>query len=63
VTNRQFSTLLANLYLHPLEGRMMARGCRMVNDADDFVILCRSREEADAALAEVRVWVEANGLT
>jgi RNA-directed DNA polymerase len=53
VTNRQFSPLLANLYLHPLDGRMMARDCRMECDADDFVILCRSREEADAALAEV----------
>ena len=57
------SPLLANLYLHPLDERMMARGYRMVRYADDFVILCRSREEADAALAEVRVWVEANGLT
>jgi len=57
------SPLLANLYLHPLDERMMARGYRMVRYADDFVILCRSREEADAALAEVRTWVEANGLT
>ena len=57
------SPLLANLYLHPLDERMMARGYRMVRYADDFVILCRSREEADAALAEVRVWVGANGLT
>jgi RNA-directed DNA polymerase len=57
------SPLLANLYLHPLDERMMARGYRMVRYADDFVILCRSREEADAALAEVTVWVEANGLT
>jgi RNA-directed DNA polymerase len=57
------SPLLANLYLHPLDERMMARGYRMVRYADDFVILCRSREEADAALAEVRMWVEANGLT
>ena len=48
------SPLLANLYLHPLDERMMARGYRMVRYADDFVILCRSREEADAALAEVR---------
>ena len=31
--------------------------------ADDFVILCRTREAADAALDEVRAWVEANGLT
>ena len=57
------SPLLANLYLHPLDERMMARGYRMVRYADDFVILCRSREEADAALAEVRMWVGANGLT
>jgi RNA-directed DNA polymerase len=27
------------------------------------VILCRTREAADAALDEVRAWVEANGLT
>jgi len=57
------SPLLANLYLHFLDERMMARGYRMVRYADDFVVLCRSREEAGAALAEVRVWVEANGLT
>ena len=31
--------------------------------ADNFVILCRSAEEAQAALAEVSVWVEANGLS
>lgn len=31
--------------------------------ADDFVILCRTAEEADAALALVRDWVTSNGLT
>jgi RNA-directed DNA polymerase len=56
------SPLLANIYLHPLDVRMMARGYRMVRYADDFVILCASHEEAQAALAEVRRWVEANGL-
>ena len=30
--------------------------------ADDFVVLCRSQTEAEAALAGVRRWVEANGL-
>ena len=30
-------------------------GNRMVRYADDFVVLCRSREEAEAALAEVRL--------
>ena len=36
---------------------MAERGYRMVRYADDFVILCRSREEADAALDLVRYWV------
>jgi RNA-directed DNA polymerase len=57
------SPLLANLYLHPLDERMMARGYRMVRYADDFVILCRNPEEADAALETVRAWVAENGLT
>jgi len=35
----------------------------MVRYADDFVVLCRTAEEAQAALAEVRAWVEGNGLT
>ena len=34
-----------------------------VRYADDFVILCQSREEADAALDLVRYWVSDNGLT
>jgi RNA-directed DNA polymerase len=57
------SPLLANIYLHPLDAWMEERGRRMVRYADDFVILCRTAEEATAALAEVAAWVEANGLT
>ena len=34
----------------------------MVRYADDFVILCRTREEAAAALKEVQQWVEKAGL-
>ncbi len=56
------SPLLANVYLHPLDELMAARGYRMVRYADDFVVLCRSREQADAALAEIRAWVAENGL-
>ena len=51
------SPLLANIYLHPLDRRMAERGYRMVRYADDFVVLCKSREEAEAALAEIRAWV------
>jgi len=57
------SPLLANIYLHPLDCQMRQKGYRMVRYADDFVVLCRSAEQARAALAEVKAWVEANGLS
>ena len=57
------SPLLANLYLHPLDLLMEQSGCRMVRYADDFVILCRTEEEALSALRQVEAWVAANGLT
>ena len=56
------SPLLANIYLHPLDELMAARGYRMVRYADDFVVLCKSREEAAAALADILAWVTENGL-
>ena len=57
------SPLLANVYLNPLDHTMAQRGFRMVRYADDFVILCRTRDEAESALALVRQWTEAAGLT
>jgi RNA-directed DNA polymerase len=57
------SPLLANIYLNPLDHRLAAAGLAMVRYADDFVILCRTREEADQALALVQQWVADNGLT
>lgn len=57
------SPLLANIYLHPLDCHMRERGYRMVRYADDFVVLCRSAAQAQAALAEVHAWVAANGLS
>jgi RNA-directed DNA polymerase len=56
------SPLLANIYLHPLDRQIKQKGYRMVRYADDFVVLCRTAEEARAALNEVRAWVEQNGL-
>lgn len=56
------SPLLANVYLHPLDVLMKEEGYRMVRYADDFVILCSSREEAIMALEKVRAWVDENGL-
>jgi RNA-directed DNA polymerase len=57
------SPLLANLYLHPLDLLMEHSGQRMVRYADDFVILCRTEDEALAVLRQVEAWVTANGLT
>jgi RNA-directed DNA polymerase len=57
------SPLLANLYLHPLDVKMSELGYRMVRYADDFVILCTSAPQAQAALEEVKAWVEENGLS
>jgi RNA-directed DNA polymerase len=57
------SPLLANLYLHPLDCRMRAKGYRMVRYADDFVVMCPSPEAAQSALAEISAWVSENGLT
>jgi len=42
---------------------MREAGLVMVRYADDAVVLCRSREEAESALARMRAWVSANGLT
>jgi RNA-directed DNA polymerase len=56
------SPLLANIYLHPLDRLMAESGYRMVRYADDFVILCRTAQEAEAALRRAMAWVADNGL-
>jgi RNA-directed DNA polymerase len=57
------SPLLSNIYLNPLDHQMAAQGFEMVRYADDFVILCRSAEEAQQALTLVQQWTTENGLT
>jgi RNA-directed DNA polymerase len=57
------SPLLANLYLHPLDQLMAARGFQMTRYADDFVVLCRTADEAQQALEVIQVWVTDAGLT
>jgi RNA-directed DNA polymerase len=56
------SPLLSNIYLDPLDHRMAQSGFEMVRYADDFVILCRTPEAAQTALALVQEWVNAHGL-
>jgi RNA-directed DNA polymerase len=57
------SPLLSNIYLNPLDHLMVEKGYEMVRYADDFVILCKSKEDAEAALAEVKQWTAKAGLS
>ena len=56
------SPLLANVYLNPLDHLLIAQGYEAVRYADDMVILCRTRVEAEAALELLRQWLTAAGL-
>jgi len=56
------SPLLSNIYLDPLDHLMAQQGFAMVRYADDFVVLCRTAQEADRALAEVQTWTAQAGL-
>jgi len=56
------SPLLSNIYLDPLDHLMAVRGFEMVRYADDFVVMCRSEEDAAAALAVVQQWTAQAGL-
>jgi RNA-directed DNA polymerase len=57
------SPLLSNIYLNPLDHLMAGRGYEMVRYADDFVVMCRSPQEAAEALAVVQQWTAQAGLT
>jgi RNA-directed DNA polymerase len=51
------SPLLSNIYLDPLDQEMATGGYEMVRYADDLVVLCRSREEAERAMEVMQRWV------
>jgi RNA-directed DNA polymerase len=57
------SPILANLYLNPLDHEVARRGWSMVRYADDFVVLCHSKEEAERVLEMLRQWTTEAGLT
>ena len=57
------SPLLANIYLDPLDQAMAQADQQMVRYADDIVILCRSRAEAEGVLERLREWTAQAGLT
>src|SRR5215213_8892528 len=56
------SPLLANVYLHPVDTAMRQAGFKLVRYADDMVVLCRTREEAEAALVKLGELLEERGL-
>jgi RNA-directed DNA polymerase len=57
------SPLLANIYLNPLDWLLKAAGVEMVRYADDIVVLCQSRAEAETTLEQIRGWMNEAGLT
>lgn len=57
------SPLLSNIYLDPLDHEMARAGYAMVRYADDFVLLCRTEEQARAGLERVRQWTAKAGLS
>jgi len=57
------SPLLSNIYLNRLDHLMAQQGFEMVRYADDFVILCRTQEQAEQALDLIRQWTSEAGLT
>jgi RNA-directed DNA polymerase len=56
------SPLLANIYLHPVDVVLRQGGYQSVRYADDIVVLCRSREEAEQALDLLRAAMAARKL-
>jgi RNA-directed DNA polymerase len=51
------------LYLHEMDVQLRAAGQVLVRYADDFVILCETQAQAQAALRQVRGWMEGAGLS
>lgn len=56
------SPLLANIYLHSFDEEMTRAGYKLVRYADDFVILCRTSQEAEQAREKARQTLKDMGL-
>jgi len=52
------SPLLANIVLNHLDWRLEALGYKFIRYADDFVVLCQTKRQAEKALAAVTACVE-----
>lgn len=56
------SPLLSNIHLHPFDLEMTGKGYKLIRYCDDFVVLCRTLEEAKGALAAVEAGLRARRL-
>jgi RNA-directed DNA polymerase len=56
------SPLLANIYLDALDWKLHLEGWELVRYADDFVVLCRTGEQAQEVLQAISAWCETAGL-
>lgn len=56
------SPLLANIYLHDFDVSLRDAKYKMVRYADDFVILTKSKEEAEEALRVAQEWMKEHDL-
>lgn len=56
------SPLLANLYLHPFDEALSQGGYSLIRYADDFVILCATRPQAEEALQRAERLLNGLGL-
>ncbi|MBB5159296.1 group II intron reverse transcriptase/maturase [Saccharopolyspora phatthalungensis] len=56
------SPLLSNIYLHVFDERMERAGFQVTRYADDWLAVCRTREEAERALASACAVLEELGL-
>jgi group II intron reverse transcriptase/maturase len=57
------SPLLANIVLNKLDWRLAEAGFRFVRYADDFVVVCKDRQQAQAALTLVEIVMADLGLS
>ena len=56
------SPLLSNILLTPFDKEMRRRGYRLTRYADDWVVICRTRAEAESVLATARKILESLGV-
>jgi RNA-directed DNA polymerase len=57
------SPLLSSILLTPFDKEMRQKGCRLTRWADDWVVTCRTRAEAEKALAQATKILDKLGVT